>query len=877
MSAIEQLRAVWEKIRAIQIPKVSRITRTQWAILAGCVLVAVFAGVYIYLWRQVGKRLDEGVFAHTVGIYSAAKTISKGQAVDTARVVSSLRRSGYSEDVNNRNGYYKLGENVINVHPGPDSYLHKPAAKIQLANGKVTSITDSGNRETLNDYQFDPQLLSNLSGEVRERRRLVRHGEIPKVLVNALLAAEDRKFFDHWGFDIPRIAMAVFVNIRSGHREQGGSTITMQLARNIWLSPDKTWRRKVTESIITMILEQRLSKEEILEHYANQIYLGNHGSFEIHGFGEAAWRYFNRDIGSLTLPQAALLAGLIQRPNYFDPVRHPDRALQRRNTILSLMQRNEFISQAELEKAVASPIAVRERTIDAGDAPYFVDLAIDQAEKIPQAQRGSVRIYTTVDPDLQSAAAEAVRLGMERVDKLVEKKGAGLPRPQVALVALDAHTGEVRAAVGGRNYGASQLNRVLAKRQPGSVFKPFVYAAAMETQLGGKQKQVFTGATLLMDEPRTFKFGDEMYMPGNFGNQFNGPILLRRALTKSLNIPTVSIAEIIGYRRVADVAKRAGIKSEVRGTPAVALGAYEVTPLEMAGAYTVFANQGVHVEPTFLSAVVSGDGKVLFRHKREAKEALDPRVNFLMLDMLQDVLRYGTGAGVWSYGLRAQAAGKTGTSRDGWFAGFTSELICVVWIGYDDHRDLDLEGAKSALPVWGEFMKRATANGAYSKPFSLPPRGLTSAEIDAETGELASPISEKRRTEFFIAGYEPKTEATEESIAAARRTPEELGEMVTLAAEQRAQGGNMGTAVWYRPKDSDSTDEFVGSSPSLPPGARVKVTNMASGKSVVVRINGRIAPIPGVVISVNQKAATELDFAKAGSAQVRIEAVSRTP
>lgn len=857
----------------LQLPQISR---KQAALIAGGfagILLLSFIGFYIYMWRQVGKRLDEGVFAHSVGIYSAAKTISKGQTLDADRLIAGLRRAGYSTATDNRTGVYQRTGNSVRIAPGPDSHLHQPTVRVDFEDGKIESIQNP-QQAKLNRYELDPQLLSNLSGDVRERRRLIRRRDIPQVLINALLAAEDRKFFDHMGFDVPRVLKAVFVNLKSGRREQGGSTLTMQLARNIWLSPDKTWRRKATESIITVILEQRLSKDQILEHYSNEIYLGNHGSFEIHGFGEAAWRYFNRDVSSLTLPQAALLAGLVQRPNFFDPLRHADRAIQRRNTILGLMQRNGFITQAEMDQAAASPLNVKERTIDAGDAPYFVDLALDQATKVSPARTGSVRLYTTVDPDLQSAAAEAVVLGMARLDKLVEKKKADPPRPQVALVAIDAHTGEVRAAIGGRNYGESQLNRVLAKRQPGSVFKPFVYAAAMETQLGGKQKKVFTGATLMIDEPTVFKFGDEMYQPGNFGSTYNGPILLRRALTKSLNIPTVMIAESVGYKRVADVARRAGIKSELRGTPAVALGAYEVTPLEMAGAYTVFPNEGKSIETTFLSSVVTADGKELYRYQPKISQALDPRVNFLMLDMLQDVLRYGTGAGVWSYGLRAQAGGKTGTSRDGWFAGFTSELICVVWVGYDDHRDLDLEGAKSALPVWAEFMKRATANGAYSKPFANPPRGLTNAQIDADTGELASAASEKTRNEFFLSGYEPKTEATPESIAAAHRTDEELAELKVTAAGMKAEGGNIGTAVWYRPKNGE--DELVASSAVFPSGSRVKVTNVASGKSVVVLINGRIAPLPGVVISVSQKAATELDFMKSGSAQVRIEPVGRT-
>jgi penicillin-binding protein 1B len=653
----------------------------------------------------------------------------------------------------------------------------------------------------------------------------------------------------------------------------------MQLARNIWLTPHKTWRRKITELLIALVLERKLTKDQILEHYANQAYLGNHDSYEIHGFGEAAWRYFNRDVGQLTLTQAALLAGMIQRPNYFDPERHADRARERRNLILTMMRRNGSIGEEEMNRAIEAPLDINPRSLDRSEAPYFVDLALNQAQQIASATPGSIRLYTTVDPELQAYAAEAVRVGMERLDKIVAKKeGFRPPPPQVALIAIDAHTGQVKAAIGGRNYGESQLNRVLAKRQPGSAFKPFVYATALESQLG-KRGKIFTGATVLDDEPTIFKFGDEIYEPGNFGGKFQGPVLLRRALTSSLNVPTVALAQAVGYKRIADLAKRVGLKN-VYGTPAVALGAYDATPLEIAGAYTVFVNDGQYVEPTFLAAIQSADGKDLYRHQPLKREALDPRINWMMVDMLQDVLRYGTGASVWSYGLRAQAAGKTGTSRDGWFAGFTPDLICVVWTGYDDYRDLDLEGAKSALPVWAEFMKRATAHGGHSKPFANQPEGLVSAEIDTDTGELASGISVKTRTEFFLAGNEPKTEATLASLESVRfRKEEELPALLEARALEAGapgavkrpvtlkNGGQIGLANWYRAKSG----EMVASSPVLASGVKVKVTNVATGRSVVVTIAGRIPAEAGYVISLGDRAASELDFLRSGSAQVRVE------
>jgi penicillin-binding protein 1B len=847
-------------------------------------LAAAAAGIFLIhfvsLWRLVGERLSDGVFAHTIAIYTAPKTLTPGALTDAEAVGVMLRRAGYSDKGGSPVGTFELRESSIRVRPGPESRLKAGAAEIHIEKGKISKIVDLASGKTLARYTLDPQLLSNLSGSVRERRRLIRQGDMPKVLKDALLAVEDRNFYRHFGFDLPRILKSAWSNVLSGSRGQGGSTLTMQLARNIWLSPEKTWTRKFNELLIALILELRLSKDEILEHYANQAYLGNYDSFEIHGFGEAAWRYFNCDVGELSLTQAALLAGIIQRPNYFSPHKYPDRALERRNTVLALMEKNGMITAGQLAEASKAPLDLDPRTLDRGDAPYLVDLALNEAQRIAEARAGSVKLFTTVDPELQAYASEAVRIGMQRLDKLLAERKKTRPGdpPQVALVALDAQTGQVRAAVGGRNYGKSQLNRVLAKRQPGSVFKPFVYAAALETQLN-KKGPVFTGATLLSDEPTTFQFGDEIYEPGNFGGSFRGPVLLRRALTSSLNIPTVAIAQQVGYKRVADLAKRAGLET-ARGTPAVALGAYEATPLDIAGAYTVFPNNGDYIPPTFLASIENAEGKEIYRHEVVKKPALDPRINWMMLDMLQDVVRYGTGGSVWSFGVKAPIAGKTGTSRDGWFAGFTSSLICVVWVGYDDHSDLDIEGAKSALPVWAEFIKRATAGGAYAKPFPPPPSGLSSVEIDADTGELASAASAKTRVEYFIAGREPAEQATHESIDAVRlRKEEELPLLIEakLASQgglpfkppvSTPSGGAIGTANWFRPKTGDG---MVAASPTLPTGARVRVTNVSTGKSVIVTIAGRIPRESGYVLSLAHQAASELDFVRAGSAQVRVD------
>ena len=592
---------------------------------------------------------------------------------------------------------------------------------------------------------------------------MVKFHDIPKVLVDAVTSIEDKRFFQHAGFDPIRILKAVYVDVKEGRKDQGASTLSMQTARMFFLTQDKSWTRKAAEVIITLQLEQKLSKEEIFEYYANQVDLGWRGTFHIVGLGQASEAYLGKELNSITLPEAAEIAGMIQRPGYFDPFRHPDRLRDRRNIVLQLMRQNDVISDRDYALAIEAPLTVTKTGSTSVEAPYFVDMVNDTLQNMFQDadfQSNAFRIYTTIDMRLQRAAVEAVRLGMAGVDEQIKKqrrfKGQTPPTPQVALVAIDPHTGEVKALVGGRNYGLSQLNHTLAKRQPGSIFKPFVYAAALDTAVSGGP-QVFTASTTVVDEPTTFYFDNQEYTPSNFEKKFYGTVTLRDALAHSLNVATVKVGQMVGFDAVVDMANRAGMNYKIQPTPAVALGAYEITPLEAAGAYTIFANGGDYLKPSFLSMVRAQDGKVVFKNKVEEKQVLDPRVAYLTTSLMEEVLRTGTAAGVRArYNLTIPAAGKTGTSHDGWFAGYTSELLCVVWVGFDDNRELNLEGAHSAAPIWAEFMKRALEYREYrdAKPFRAP-AGIVSLTIDPESGMPAAPACPKTRSEVYIAGTEP--------------------------------------------------------------------------------------------------------------------------
>lgn len=748
-------------------------------IIVCMILFGIFAHYYIKYQKIVDKRLNAPLFANAAKIYAAPEMVKVGESLKTSAIAAELRRAGYSEG-NERNesriGSYTEGDSYVEVRPGPESYHTPESATIHVSGGKIDRITQQGGG-ALEAYELEPQLVTGLfDRENRSKRRLITYDDMPKVLVDAIVSIEDRRFFQHSGVNYYRFLEATLIDLRGKH-PQGGSTLTMQVARMFFLSPERTVKRKLTEMLIAVELEQRLSKKQIFELYVNQAPLGMRGSFSIRGFGEGAQAYFGKDISNLTLPEAALLAGIVNGPTYFSPYRHPDRAMERRNLVLKAMAENNVITEAQADQAKATPLKLAPPNVEASDAPYFVDMVRDSLlsqYKETDLNENGYRIYTTLDPALQRAAADAIDDGMKQVDELVRKQrtkrvkqGKGKdaktittirpgPEAQVALVCIDPHTGAVLALSGGRNYGMSQLNHALASRPTGSIFKPFVFAAGVNTALNGAQP-VFTPATVVEDEPTVFQFEDKVYAPRNFMDEYFGPVSASFALAHSLNNATVKVAEMIGYDKVATLARDAGIKS-VRPTPAMAIGSYDATPMEMAGAYTVFSNSGTRISPIFVTSVRDVKGDVIQDFSTDSRQVLDPRVAYVMTAMMEGVLNYGTAAAVRGKdGFAAPAAGKTGTSHDGWFAGYTTNLLCIIWIGYDDYSDLKLEGAHTAAPIWAEFMKRAVALPQYKdgvKPFSPPP-GVVEVRLDKTTNNIATPVCPNDYDAAFIAGTEP--------------------------------------------------------------------------------------------------------------------------
>ena len=734
-----------------------------WAVGAFAAGFLIFTVFYVKLAHSIDQRLAAGAFSGTLGIYTLPQTVAAGDTLTRDEVTARLRQSGYTATRGNPGGWYVAGAQTVEIFPGRDSRTGMPPAALEFDQGRLVRIVSLDSHSERPTFDLGPQLLTSISLN-REKRQLVRFDEIPPVLVHAVISAEDQHFFHHAGFDFSRIVKAAYLDLRSGRKEQGASTLTMQLAREFWLDPDKSWRRKAQELLIAMHLENKLTKQQIFEDYANEVYLGRHGTYSISGFAEAAHAYFGKDLSQITTAEAALLAGLVQRPSYYNPARYPDRARERRNRVLTMMRRNGYLTAPQFEQALAAPVAVTREPSDSVGSQYFTDLMMDELQTRVDVREEHARfIQTTIDPALQQIAQDAVDAGMKTVDQQLHNRTHPIPagEPQVALVALDPRTGEVRALVGGRNYRTSQFNHVLAMRQPGSAFKPFVYAAALDTPLH-RATRVFTPASILNDVPTVFTFNHTSYQPNNFGHEFMGDVTLRTALALSLNVASVQLAQQVGYARVVALARRAGLNPGIQATPSMALGSYETTPMEIAGAYTIFANHGMCSAPTTIAIARAADGSVLYQHHPEPRPVLDPRVAYLMVSMMQDVLRSGTGASARAQGFTLPAAGKTGTTpRDGWFAGFTSELLCVVWVGFDDNRELNLEGARSALPVWTEFMKRASRLSAYrnAQPFQAPP-GIVSVEICEDSGLRATDYCPDTRYEVFLNGTQPARECS---------------------------------------------------------------------------------------------------------------------
>ena len=744
-----------------------RLKLVLFLLTAATLPVVIGSSVLIYYYLRfsvmVERRLQGERWMIPARLYARPIALRTGMVLAQGDLVKILNGLKYEEmqDVPATGGQFAAGKTTVTFAPRTTQGESEPLL-VTFTGNKVTGIRGLRSKKDYETLTLEPELITYLFDDTREKKRIVKFEEIPDHLVKAVLAIEDRRFFGHPGLDPLRIIGAALRNIRAESYIQGGSTITQQLVKNFFLTPERTFRRKAQEALLAFVLERRAEKKDILELYMNEIYLGQVGSFSIQGVGQAARMYFQKDVGNLTLPEAALLAGMIQSPNPYNPYRHPQRALERRNQVLRAMQDAGFATPAAVQAALAQPIDVKSASLDRTEAPYFVDLVKTQLQERYQQQdlaTQNLAVYTSLDLPLQNLAQQALSDGLARVEKMIKRKKSEGPL-QGALIALDPSTGAVLALVGGREYSSSQYNRATsARRQPGSTFKPFVYLAAFEATFDDPALPPITPATVVEDAPTVFFFGRQEYAPQNYEGSYKGNVTLRTALAHSLNVATVKVAEMIGYERVANLwNKRMGMPGEVKPYPAVALGSFEATPLEMAAAYNILANGGVKVPPTTVLSVVD-ERNVSLRQTTPAP----PRVaraesTFLVVNMMRGVINNGTAAAARSMGFTADAAGKTGTTndmRDAWFAGFTADLLCVVWVGFDDNTPVNLSGSKAALPIWVEFMKGAQA-GAKGQKLATPAANVVFVDIDKATGLLATPNCPATISEAFIAGTEPQ-------------------------------------------------------------------------------------------------------------------------
>jgi penicillin-binding protein 1B len=679
---------------------------------------------YNYYSQIIDARLASGYLTSRPGLYAAPRVLQAGQKFSREKLIACLRRAGYLETnaSNIWSGSFIASEAAVEIRPGQNAGRKQPAVRVTFTGDQIAELT--ADEVAIDSFILEPEVLANDLSTKAGKRETLSYDEIPPALMNAILAIEDRRFFDHPGVDFSGLVRALLRNAGDERLGQGGSTITQQLVKNTYLSPEKTLQRKYAEAMLSLALEQRLSKQDILALYCNEVYLGQRGVVGVRGVKEAAAVFFGKELRDLTLGEAATLAGMIQSPARYSPLRNPAAALERKNLVLGAMLENGKITHEQAEAARAEPVRVSPNvSLDNSLAPYFVDYV----NRITDSAEGR-RVYTTIDLELQDLAESALRKQLDRLDRIYTDQEA---KPQAALVALDPHTGDVLAMVGGRDYLTSQLNRATdARRQPGSTFKPFVYAAAIEDGMSPVQ--------LFMDAPREFVYDrNKIYRPANYGGGYSmRDVPMRTGLVKSLNVVTVDVALQTGLARIANLAAAFGLPKPER-YPSLALGTEEVTPLQLAGAYAAFVNEGRRVDPRAITSIDEPPG--VHALPSSGAEVVSPATAYMITNMLSAVIDHGTARKARGAVPGTALAGKTGTSRDGWFVGYSPNLVCVVWIGFDDNKELGLTGAEAALPAWVDFMKGAIAlrPDLGGEHFECP-EGIKFVEIDSQTGLIST-------------------------------------------------------------------------------------------------------------------------------------------
>ena len=718
-------------------------------------VVAVY-GAYLATFLELPKSDDHP----PLRLYSGPFLLQPNLSLTQSHLLERLQRLGYRRVKSTQApGDYQLTEEALTIylHAQPEGYVGATKVTLPLDQGRVTDVLSSLEGTPLFSIFLEPELLSGVRGESRQVREWIPLAQIPPLIIDTVLTIEDRRFYSHFGIDPVAIGRALWANFTKGGVVQGGSTITQQLAKNLFYSPQRTMGRKFKEALAALVLEAKYTKQNILESYLNEIYLGQAGFVSIYGMREAAHRYFGKTLQQLTVDEVAMIAGLIKGPNTYAPTKHPELAKQRRDVVLRRLKEVGLLTEEAWNRAVKEPVRVTPPEDVLTDAPYFVDAVLREVEEagVVPIPEGS-RIDSTLDPMIQQAATESLEKGLAKLEKTYPHLTSSPEPMQGAVVVLDPKTGSVLALAGGRDYRRSQFNRALqARRQPGSLFKPFVYLAALEAAREGLSGQL-TAASLLADEPVTFESGTGLWSPQNYDKQFHGPITVRSALEQSLNVPAVQAAKTVGTKPIVQLLHRLGVTSAIgEDLSSVALGSSSVSLMEITAAYGAIANGGIAVKPTAVRSTRDRQGDMVWNTVPDRQQATSPQGAYVLTSLLEGVIQRGTASKAKVLGLQGTVAGKTGTTdgyRDAWFVGYTSDVVIGVWVGFDDERSLRLTGSQAALPIWMDLARRVIPPNVSA---FVMPTGVVTRDIDPKTGQLATFQCPERVSEVFIEGTEP--------------------------------------------------------------------------------------------------------------------------
>lgn len=743
-------------------------------------LFVLFVILGIWIYRESVSRFQVRRLRLPTRIYADYTPLVAGTRLGDDDLLEKLDRLGYreAERLASPGDYMRSGDDIdiytrAFTHPSGE-YAAQPI-RVIASSTTIESVVSLREARPLERAALEPELLTSVLSEQLENRSPVTLQQIPQHLQDAVVVAEDVRFWHHPGVDPFGIVRAVFRNLRSKGVSEGGSTLTQQLVKNYFLTSERTYKRKLIEAFMAVILDARYSKKEILEAYLNDIYLGRNRSISILGVGEASRFYFGKPVAEVTIAEAALLAGMIPSPNNISPFNNPEVAMRRRNSVLALMLKEEKITQEQYEKARSSKLPRKpfRRRSGLTSIPFYVDRVLDELAAnygIEDVKGRGLRIYTAIDLHAQDAATRTLENSLRSLERSSRRLRNHEPELQGALIHVDVPTGEIRALVGGRNYDRSQFNRALrSKRLVGSLIKPFVYLAAFEPSLSN---QNITPATMVTDTRFVLKrrWSDD-WSPRNYDGRYMGNVTVRTALEHSLNAASVRIGLATGIDAMVKTARTLGVETELEGdNPAILLGAAGIPPMQMAEAYSTIARQGARMAPRAIRFVTDDRGRTLSGGAAsEPKQVFPQRDVYLLTYVMEGVVNRGTAAAARAMGFRKVAAGKTGTTndkRDAWFIGFTPQTLALTWVGFDDNDPTGLSGSDAAVPMWTRYMLAVTGNEPNSG-FPVP-AGIAFAQIDRTSGGLATPNCPANVVfrEAFKQGTEPTGPCTAHTVVA---------------------------------------------------------------------------------------------------------------